>query len=189
MEKLSLDCENAEYESLGKIVSKMERLKNLSFYHCERADNNFLQFLIKLQLQKLEISKALGVEREDWQRLFTENEFDLLEINLEESHTVEDEVIMLIAERNRKLRKVNISWCWEVTSKGVSYMFKKCTLEKASLRGLKKIDDEAFPEGEYYEWLKELDLTSCDFVGKKGFERVRKGGGRGRILDYYGKEV
>lgn len=189
MEKLSLDCENVEFDDLGKIVSRMKKLQSLSLFHCEKADNNLFQFFKGQRLQKLEISKAGGVGKEGWDRLFKENEFDLLEINLEESYSVEDEVIILIVERNRKLRRVNISWCWEVTSKGVAYIFEKCILEKASLRGLKKIDDEAFPEGDYYDFLKELDLTSCDFVGKKGFERVRKGGGRGIILDYYGKEV
>ncbi len=150
LKKICFDCEIIEQKQLFEILYKLSNqlIETLLLNFCEKFDDEVLFLINRFRnLKKFKFSKGNSIKSDGFYKFFYELDCkNLVSLNLSECSEIENDCILLIANKAQGLKKLNLAWCIHLTSDAIFEVFKKCLyLKKIYLTGIKKLNKQAFP--------------------------------------------
>ena len=198
LRSLSLDGEQLTDEIGNSIGSNYyQTLEHLSISYCDNLTDSTLRSLGKLKnLQSLYMKRGPLFTNSGFVSLFGQlclnpenyrNPRGLLRLTLIECTGLLDSGLTKVAQSAPNLSHLDLSWCWNLTDKGLQAIALNChlmqTLILVGLKNCTAIIGASMPRLRY------LELVQTDFVDDEQLRLLKLKKPWLTILDYYGEEV
>ena len=198
LKSISLDGEQLTDKSAVYIGENFPNLEHLSISFCIHLTDKSLEYFGLLKsLKKLHFKKGLNFTNKGLQVLFENlpkgshkrEESGLQNVSLIECRGLVDSGLKTLAENFPNLVYLDLSWCWDLTDKGLESVATHCHgIRTLKLVGLKEarcvpILGASMPRLQY------LELVQTDLVDDEHLKLLKNSKPWITILDYYGEEV
>ncbi|XP_065669199.1 F-box/LRR-repeat protein 2 [Hydra vulgaris] len=195
LEEIFLDGENLTDYTLC-LLSKCSQLRVLNFSFCTLMTSETLLFTSQFsKLKHLKLRKGINFTKESLvyflKSMSEEQASKFRYLNFGECVSITDECLMYIGKRFFNIIELDLSWCWDVSDDGLSFIINNCRhLKKLHLQGMHEICGSHFSKiASSLKKLVFLDLRQCNKVDDDFIDGLVKCMENLVVLNYYGDIV